>query len=394
MSDVSLGQQARPVPIEVKAARKTPPVKIWAFIGLLIVVFEAWVILRWVTGPFFETVPVGPSEVPTHMKVAMMFWQVISIPAALGMLYWFVVRPWRRDRHVGVDGMLCIAFATLWFQDPLSGYFGNWFTYNAWQVNFGSWTNSIPGWLGYGEPGAMIVEPILTIPALYVYFHFLGAVLGCYVMRRVARRYPGSGRIIQLAACFFVLALFDVVFELLWMPLTGMYAYPGSLGPHIFADTFHQYPLHEAVFAAADLTFFAYIRMFLNDRGESIADRGADGVRTSALRKTVMRALAMIAVVQVGFFVTFSMGSLWIGAHAQEWPEDLQKRSYFTNGICGDTTERLCPGPNVPLIRNDNSGKGGGSIWIGPGGGSVGPPNTEVPRIVPFDKGPLGPEGD
>lgn len=394
MAEMSLDERARPAPVDVRSATRTPPVKVWAVVGFVIFVFEAWVILRWVTGPFFKTVPVGPSEVPGYMKVAMMFWQVISIPAALGMLYWYVVRPWRRDRHIGVDGMLCIAFATMWFQDPLSGYFGNWFTYNAWQVNYGSWTNSIPGWLGYGTPGHMVIEPVLTIPALYVYFHFLGAVLGCVIMRRVQRRFPGGGRVVQLAACFVVLALFDVFFEVLWMPLTGMYAYPGSHGPHLFPGTFHQYPLHEAVFAAADLTFFAYVRNFLNDRGESIADRGIDGVKSSALRKNALRAFAMIGVVQVGFFVTFSMGSLWIGAHASSWPEDLQKRSYFTDGICGAGTDRVCPGPNVPLIRNDNSAGGGGSIRLGPLGKAIVPPNTTAPRIVPFDKGPLGPKGD
>lgn len=51
-----------------------------------------------------------------------------------------------------------------------ASYFGHWFTYNSYLVNYGSWVKEIPGWQSYGEPGAMIPEPIVLIGPVYVYF--------------------------------------------------------------------------------------------------------------------------------------------------------------------------------------------------------------------------------
>src|SRR5258708_30108087 len=91
----------RPVAAEPRAAA---PVKWWAAVGAAYVVFMIVVLTRWVTGPLFETVPVGPSEVPTFMKVAVMFFQVTCIPAALACIYFLVIKPWRRDGKLTVDG--------------------------------------------------------------------------------------------------------------------------------------------------------------------------------------------------------------------------------------------------------------------------------------------------
>ena len=67
--------------------------------------------------------------------------------------------------------------------------------------------------------------------------------------------------------------------------------------------------------------------------------------------------------------------------HADPWPEDLQKRSYFTMGICGDGTDRLCPDP----VSTD-------AIATAPAtsirtGKLVLPEGVELPKIVPFERG-------
>src|SRR5262245_50886568 len=153
--------------VAVEALPRTLPVKLWAVAGGLILAFEGWVLLRWVTGPYFKTVPSGPSEPPGWMKLSLTVLQVSLVVATIVVLYVFVVRPWRRDGTIGVDAMFVIAFQTMWFQDPISNYFGLWFTYNSWMVNFGSWVNSIPGWMAYGEPGRMLAVPIVLVAFAY-----------------------------------------------------------------------------------------------------------------------------------------------------------------------------------------------------------------------------------
>ena len=46
----------------------------------------AYVLIDWVSGPFFKTVPVGPTPVPMFMKVAIIFFEAASIPVALGLI--------------------------------------------------------------------------------------------------------------------------------------------------------------------------------------------------------------------------------------------------------------------------------------------------------------------
>ena len=66
----------------------------------------------------------------------------IGLPIAI---WWFLVRPWRRERRITLDGMLLVSMGLMFFQDPLLNYFNTWCTYNTWLCNRGSWSSNIPG---------------------------------------------------------------------------------------------------------------------------------------------------------------------------------------------------------------------------------------------------------
>ena len=154
------------------------------------------------------------------MKVAVIFFEVISIPAILACFYFMVVKPLRRDGKLSVDGALTIAFATVWFQDPLSAYSGTWFTYNAWALNYGSWQNSVPFATGKAAPGAMIVEPILIVPGAYVYCFVVAMFAGSWVMRSARKRWPRLSAVQLGAICVIAMFGFDIVLEgVMFMPL-------------------------------------------------------------------------------------------------------------------------------------------------------------------------------
>ena len=124
------------------------------------------------------------------MKAVLISWQAVGIPVALGLIGWFLVRPWVRERRITFDGLLTISCLLVAWQDPLSSYFNHWYTYNSYLVNMGSWVKEVPGWMSYPEPGAMDVEPIIWTPFLYVYLFFGAAVFGCWVMRKAHERRP------------------------------------------------------------------------------------------------------------------------------------------------------------------------------------------------------------
>src|SRR5262245_59753705 len=155
---------AAALPEQPIAANNTPPVKIWAGLGVVLIAFIAYVLISWISGPYFKEVPSGPSEATGLIGFSVVFWQIVTIPAMLGLWYLFIVRPWRREGNVGPDGIMVIGFSLMWFQDPLSSAWNHWFVYNTEMVNFGSWLNSVPGVTAFGEPGAMSSEPILFTP--------------------------------------------------------------------------------------------------------------------------------------------------------------------------------------------------------------------------------------
>jgi hypothetical protein len=362
-------------PVTAVEPPKTKPVVVLATLGALLLAFEAWIIFRWVSGPFFERVPSGPNQPPTWMKVELTLWQTLSIPAGLGLIYWFIVRPWRRQGRVGVDGILVFAFCSVVFQDPLSSYGGHWFAYNSWMWNRGSWVNSVPGWNSYGAPGAMLSEPVLFTWAAYIYIFVITMVIGSAFMRMMRRRFPRIGNVSLIASCYALMILFDIVLEgIIWMPL-GIFHYGGGHWS-LFPNHYFKWPLHEGLSIGLVFTGVACLRFFVNDRGQSSVEGGIDQIPGSTGKKFVIRALAMTFVVQTMMFIGYNVTNYFVGTHPAEWPKSVQEKSYFTSGLCGQGTDRACPGPGIPLNR-----PGAGHVDTN---GHFVPGSEPIPPVVPF----------
>ena len=327
------------------AFRSVVPVKWWAGLGGSVIVAQVAVLIAWITSEWFHHVSSGPTPVPGYMKIGMLAWQVILPISGLAIIYLFVVRPWRRERRLTTYGLLVVAFSTLWFQDPLSAYGGEWFTYNAWQVNMGSWVHEIPGWLSPGTPSHQIAYPLLVVPGAYITIFLLVSFLGSRLMATVKARRPQTGRLGLVLVCLLAMALFDVVFEgIVFMPL-GAWEYPGG---HLalFGATFHKYPLNEALTTGLLFTAFASIKYFADDRGLTLAERGASALRTSPARAWAVRALAVTGLVSLTMMLCYNVPNFLVGLHSTDWPRDIQTRSYLTY-TCGPAVGRPCPASAV-----------------------------------------------
>lgn len=370
--------RAEPVPQAAPTAKTTTAVAVWATIGGLSLAFILFIWAKWITGPFFERVPAGPSAQPGWMSTLQAIWEPAFAVIAFGFLYWFLVRPWRRDGQPSTDGLLCAAFFFLFFQDPLSSFTGHWFTYNMNLLQFGSWVNEIPGWMAFGAPGANVGEPLVFTGAVYIWAFFGMALLGSFVMRRVGRRWPHLGTPSLIAICFVTLFFADLVLEgIIWLPL-GFLSYPGGHW-NLFDGSWHQYPIHEGLTAGALFTGLAALRHFRNDKGQTFADRGVDQLKLSPGRKSALKFLAFVGASQVIMLVTYNIPvATFIASHPAEWPKEVQERSYFTNGICGSGTTRLCPQDGLPTFGEQQ-------ISVSAGGRLVVPEQVDLPdAFVPF----------
>jgi hypothetical protein len=119
----------------------------------------------------------------------------------------------------------------------------------------------------------------------------------------------------------------------------------------------------------------ALVRFHVNDRGETIAERGISRLRLGAGKEATLRFLAVAGVANVLFFGLYNVPVAIIVAHGSAWPKDEQQRSYLTNLICGAGTDRLCPDPKLPLVRS-------GGIYINAAGKVVVPSGMKLPRQV------------
>jgi hypothetical protein len=205
----------------------------------------------------------------------------------------------------------------------------------------GSWVHQVPGWLAPGSPDHQIAYPVLVVPGAYICIFLLVSYLGSGLMRRIKARRPQTGRLALVACCFVAMALFDVLFEgIVFMPL-GAWEYPGGRWA-IFPETFHKYPLNEALTTGLIFTAFASIKYFVDDRGWTLAERGAEKLRGSARRTWAVRALAVTGMVQLAMFLGYTAPNFMIGLHSTNWNADIQKRSYLTY-TCGPHTDQPCP---------------------------------------------------
>jgi Spirocyclase AveC-like len=341
--------------LSVEDRRRTPPVVLWALLGAVMLAFILWVWGRWVIGPYFKHVDGGPDQPPEWMRAVQIAFEAAGPVAVAVLVYRLAWTPWRRRREVTFDALMLACWFFMWFWDVMPGYTGMWWSYNTSLVNMGSWVYDIPGWVPYaGRPGHMVAEPLLIAP-LYMTGFFGGAVFGCYAMRKLGQRFTTWDPPRLMAACFVVMMAFDLVAEgLIWMP-TGLYTYAGSRLA-LFPSTYHKYPLTEMVFAGAAFTGWASLRHFRNDRGETLSERGLSELGGGPVRRTAMRFLALLGAMSTVFLLVFALPDiLWVAPDSSVWPQAIRDKSYFNDGICGKGTDRMCPGPGVPIATRTSA---------------------------------------
>jgi hypothetical protein len=350
---------------------RSRPIVWWAGLGAFSLAFEIYVMTRWITGPYFRHVPSGPSVPPIWMKVVLIALEVVTPLGAVAMVYVKLVRPWLQERVVATDGLFCIAFVTLVWQNPLSNYFESYLTWNTYLLNMGSWVNGIPGWASYGRPGAMLVDPVLFEIPTFVVTPLLVMIGGCWFMDRLKARWPRLSNTGLVGALFAVmLVAWPLIEGGLYVPLGTFTMAGGGFG--LFPDTYHKYPLEQVVCSSAWMAAFAAVRYFRNENGETLVERGSARLRGGLGRKTLVRLLAFVGVANLIFLVTYNVPlALWTKASPGAWPAAIQSRSYFTDYICGEGTHRRCPHPAgaAPHVVPFASPSGG--LFDGPGLGNT-----------------------
>lgn len=345
--------------------RTSPPVYIWAFFGVVTFALIAFTWGRWLFGGNVTPSPTGDSDIPTAMLIGIRTMEVVSVATGVFAIWWFIVRPWRRDGRPSFDGMLSIALLTAWaWQDVAFNYSQTWFLYNSHFVNLGCPQCYLPGWQAQNQTQA---EPLLWAPMWYFAFALVVLMGMNWAMSFARRRWPRLGNLGLFSLTVLVGMAVDFAIEIPYLRL-GWYTISGAdQTQSLFAGNYYQFPLHENLIAGLYLATWASIRFFKNDRGEAIHERGIEELQAPPRRKNWLRFLAMVGAINVAQFVTFNIGTYIFSIHADPFPDDVLERSYFTQEVCGEGSQYACPDQRVPILR------GPASAYVTPDGRMVAP---------------------
>ena len=330
-----------------QVGRRLIPIKWWAVCGAACLIVQLWIYGAWLTSGDLKRTPTGPTPVPEFSKISIQVVEVVGVPALLAFLYFLVVRPWVRQGKPSFNGLLCLAFFTIIWQDPLLNYSQIHFTYNSYATQFGSWAGHIPG---FGpHDGSSYPQPLFFSFCGYIYWILGITLLGPWVMRRAKLRWPRLGKFGLLAICLVFTGTVESVAEVVVMGPTKLFAYPGSIEwLTVFHGRTYQFPIYEWLFSGLLFTLFGALIYFRDDKGQTFAERGLDSLRVTHRQRTGLRFLALSGALNVMFLIAYNIPMQWPGTHSDAWPKSITDRSYLTVYQCGLDTHYACPGTGYP----------------------------------------------
>lgn len=328
------------------------PVNYWAVFGAICIVFQIGVFVAWIAAGDADSTPTGPTAVPDGIRVAATIQVVILLAVAAALAGWFVVKPLVTERRLTIDGMFLLGFLTVGWQVVLPNYNQLYMSFNADYFNLGSWGPWIPGWLP--PNGHEIAVPLLWLLGVAITVGFGGILVANQLMRAARRRWPRIGMVGLLGLTFAFLFVAALVLEFVFLR-SGVYAYGGGYQDFsLFAGHHYQLPIYQPALAAFVWTGFAAMRFFVNEKGEVLPHRGLDRVNGGNVQRGAIRVVAIAGMMNVLFFLGWSLPTAALAVHADEFPVDLLERSYLVSGLCGPNTEYHCPGPDIPIPRPDS----------------------------------------
>jgi len=326
------------------AARAKYPTVYWAAaLGVILLAFEIYVLINWVTGPNFVRVPVGPSELPGWMKLTIDVFQPLWV---LNAVYWTwraLLRPLLTEGRVSNWGLMWPVMMLTSVYDASSCYFHDWFGYNSYFLNYGNpVVGALPGWHGFAQPGAMNAWPVLFIPSVYPVLFMATAWLCMKFMAALRGRFPQIPVVALIGLCLIFALTLDILFEGLLMMRLGWYAENGAAV--VNSGLSFQLPWRNAISAAFVFTAMGSVFYFRDDHGHNFVERGLERFARNSPKEIALRFFALLAVMQCIMIGLYHVPVAVLEDHfPAHWAESIASTSYLNDHICGFGTPRTCP---------------------------------------------------
>ena len=316
------------------------PVMGWAALGVLFALLALYVQGRWLLGGQAHHVGTGITPVPLYAKISVRSNEILFGLGSLVCFYLAVLRPKARTGQLSFNGLLWLALFFVWWQDAITNYLAPGFAWNAQFLNLGGWGANIPGWAS-PNPGQSTI-PLVWDVGFYLFASFVLLVTASALLERARHRWPTIKLPVLLALYYVVLVVADFAMEFLWV-VTGAYAYGGTIKSWtLFSGHYYQFPIYEALLAAAVFLGWTCLVHFKNEQGETFLERGLGRVTLRRGPKQFVRFLALVGGLNVAYLICYFIPINAFENHGGAWPADLQQRSYMVHGLCGPGTDVTC----------------------------------------------------
>lgn len=309
-----------------------------ALIGAPILVWNAWTVIAWLAD--------GPHQVTEFRDRDSLSWYFARVAEGLTVLgsllvILCLVRGCRRaHRILTFDVMLCLACATIFWSDFGTNFFQPMFLMSSNFINLNNTCGHMP----------FVVNPDCgraadPIPFLFLAETFLFPACAIGVCKLVGRARTAWPRI-SAAKVFGLVLLIGMVGALLevLMIALGLWTYTGPRWMSLSPGRGTQW--HVVVWLETGLffVFLSAIRVFRDDKGQTLVDRGLEHHKPRARKAITM--MALYACVQLVSWGPGTMPLMAVSFYQDGW---AKMPAYLVNDVCDapgieETRYGGCPG--------------------------------------------------
>lgn len=286
----------------------------WAAAGLVWIVISGQAVVRWLlSADQFCPAPIrGSDTYPWWRESSLRVLEVVSTAVLLGFIWYCVVRPLRRDRTLSLDGMFVVGGLFGAVADGFLNQYHYLFAWNAHSVNRGVWASFLP----FHDPSSSsrYAEGLVWGIPMYIYFCTGAAIIGCGLISRLRRTFPGVSNVTAYSVVFAIEFIAGLVLENAIIRTTQAYAYAKTTGAlTLFAGSQYQFPVYESLFTAGLGVAFTYVRMSAieSSDGVSCVERGY--LRWPQKLQTPVRLVAVIGFSVVALLTIYHLPFNWLG---------------------------------------------------------------------------------
>lgn len=323
------------------------PVLWFAAFGVLCTLYGLVGIVRWIVSADFAPIDPGPDPLPATTYWLIMVAQTVGVVGAVAVLV-HVWKTCRREGRLSFEAALVFGLVLCYWQDPMINWYRPIFFYNSHFLNFGNWSQYLPGWVSPGSSG--LPEPLLGMGLAYIYAGLWVALAVRGAMRMARNRKPQLSNLQLVLVALATGIAMDLVIETALVRF-GLWAYPGAVGfLTLWAGETYQFPVYESVFWGPVWGAWGALYYFRDDRSHTVTERGIEEVKSRSMYG-LLRVMAMTGALNL-LFVGYNAGMMWMSFYVDSTPASYP--SYLLNKMCGRQIGYECPGPEVPVFLRDS----------------------------------------